>query len=215
MTLRDEFATSMKMAAHFAGTEDFGRTMLHKIITGPPQSGKSTLAHDYAYALFEAGFVAKAPVEIECAHALTAEDIKNLFDAGKDSVMILRHPESAPPLIAEQVLAALEADTAVIILTGDTQKIDIWLGQNETLKARFNLDKQPPVMMQTERSFTAEEQSAFIAAHNSVWRARDKQRRIQRVIGEWRDMRDFDVTAGADMPAPALASFSKKPKAGA
>lgn len=215
MTLRQEFSASISMAAHFAGTEDFGRTMLHKIITGPPQSGKSTLAHDYAYALFEAGFVTKAPVEIECTHALTAEDIKNLFEAGQDSVMILRHPESAPPLVAEQVLAALEADTAVIILTGDAQKIDIWLEQNETLKARFNIDKQPPVVVHTERSFTAEEQAAFIAEHNSLWRARDKQRRIQRVMGEWRDMRDFDVTVGADTPAPALASFGKKPKAGA
>lgn len=212
MVLRQEFLAGIKAAEQHFGVDPAGWSVLHKIITGPPQSGKSTLARSYAWELMTEGFIKNPPLEIDCAQPYSDQQLQHFFNEANGGMIVVKNPQATTrqETLVARLERAIEKDEAIVVLIGADDAIHSFLGANPSLTKKLNLDKPPAVIVTTEKSFTPEEQAAFAVAQPDAWLQREKERRTEKILREWNEMKDFDVTVGREVVAPGKASFAKR-----
>lgn len=212
MSLRQEFLAGMKAAERHFGVEPEGWTMLHKIILGPPQSGKSTEARGYARELLAEGFIKNPPIEIDVSQAYSDQQIQQFFNAAEGGMIIIKNPQATTrqETLVARLERAIEKDESIVVLLGPEDGVHSFLKVNPDLSRRLNLDTPPAVILTTEKTYTPEEQALFAAGQDDAWKQSEKDRRSRKILAEWQEMKDFDVTVGREVVAPGKAAFAKR-----
>lgn len=204
MNYIETFKRNITVAERTFGSDPSGRALLHTAILGPPQSGKTTLAEDYARELMAAGMLKTPPVIVDLSKPVSDQHIQFYFDAAKDGMIILKNPHATTrqETLLSRLGGLLENETGILVVTGPKEETRGWL----KTRLKWNDD----AILETQRSHTEEEQRAFNEGRAAAWQAREDERRREKIISGWRETAELDITAKKNIKAPRRAHFTKK-----
>jgi len=215
MPLREEFNNAL-MRVQKASSLD-ATAQLHQLVLGPPQSGRTTEAMEYAATLVTQRHASHTQtLDLATAPDDTAFK-KALADSRGGSLVIdnahllARNFNGYDPIIL--LKNAYDERRTVFILVGEQHAMETALKEEAGLKRRFS------GAVYTERTFKQHEMDAYNAARAEEARRaglsaeeRDAEDRKAASVEEWRQRKDVDVAVNSNVKPLKTLRFG--PKAG-
>lgn len=219
--LRDAFRKTVRDAKtsleHFAAAPESYYTSLWQVIAGPPHSGKTYAAQEYANDLAEAGLTT-APLRF-IDSATRQDNFSRLFRDAKNGTIIIDDPAHldtrAAKALYEEITKAFDQQSCVIVLTGYRSSVDPFLeNMPPELKIRWS-----PEVRETSHVFTREESEAFDARNRAVRDAAAKAvaaenaRKTARLaeIEKWKKLPEVDISAPKTLKPMRAVKFGPTP----
>jgi len=183
---------------------------LWQVVTGPENSGRTSLGHDYAAALFDLGITAqKEAVRLDCNQQPLPSDIEDVFNEAKGKMLLLEDPGASKmerDFLLAQLAETLETGSTIVLLTGTPKDMKDFMDDLPTA-TRGRLSLSP---VEITQSFTAEESAAFNAARNDRLRREFELKQQQEDILHWKTNPTVDVSVPrAVKPLKALRFTAK------
>jgi nucleoside-triphosphatase THEP1 len=163
MALTQEFEKMLAAAAAIKGS---GRlASLHCAIGGPPCSGKTTQAREYAEALAERGVILGTFKFISCAERNNFADYDSVFKEAQRGAVIIDEVEKADSSssLLHRAVQALASGECLVIFTGTAEGVKKLVGNDPALGNRIRF-------VMTEQSFTREECRAYEVRETTMLR---------------------------------------------
>lgn len=210
MDYAQNFKKSIAVAEKTFGMDAAGRVFLHKAILGPPKSGKTTLAEDYAREIMAAGMLKTPPIIVDLSKPVSDQQLQFYFDAAQNGMIILKNPHATTrqETLQSRLSQILENEGGIVLLTGPKDETESWIAQTRPLVTFTTTDEDATIV--TPRSYNDAEQRAFNEGRAAAWQAREDERRREKIIKGWRETAELDIAAKKNIKAPRRAHFTKK-----
>ncbi|MDE1153513.1 MAG: hypothetical protein PW788_13335 [Micavibrio sp.] len=185
---------------------------LWQVVTGPENSGRTSLGHDYAAALFDLGITPqKEPVRLDCNRQPLPSDIEDVFNEAKGKMLLLEDPAAAKMerhILLAQLAETLETGSTIVLITGTPAEMKDFIADLPTT-TRNSLALTP---VEITRSFTVEESAAFNAERNARLRREFELKQQQEDILDWKTRPEVNVAVNRGVKLLKPLRFGTKPQ---
>lgn len=213
MSLTDTFEKTIEQAAQRQKLGMDAFPSLHRMIVGPPRSGKTVMAREYAEILAEEGIIADKPaIRLDGSRLDNAQNLMDAAAQAKGGVLIIDEIDHVrtPDAIGRALVELLDKGECVIVMTGYADTTEKFMREHAArAQTLFTLTKN-------ERSFTKSECTEYDMTSPAErkaarMRARQKKKEREERLAKERLLENLaDVTLRRDIKPMRRLNIMKK-----